>query len=127
VSMTNYSLDPRESALKTLDDALKRAPLDDLMRDGAIQRFKYCAELSWKAAKNKLEQNGLRTSTPKDVYRVLAQAGWVQDAKPWFEYLDARNQTSHMYKEDVANAIFKVLPGFLRDAQILLETLKSLK
>lgn len=125
--MTNFSLAPLENALKTLDEALKRAPLDDLMRDGAIQRFEYCVELSWKAAKKKLEQNGLQASTPKDVYRVMAQAGLVEDAKPWFEYLEARNQTSHMYKEDVANAIFKVLPSFLNDALKLCEKLKSLK
>jgi len=44
-------IQPFEKALLTLEEALSRPQLDDLMRDGAIQRFEYCVELSWKTSK----------------------------------------------------------------------------
>ncbi len=125
--MSQTILEHLEKALQSLESALNRSPLDDLMRDGAIQRFEYCVELSWKTSKKLLDQNGMLVTTPKETYRKLANIGWIQDAQPWLEFIEARNKTSHMYKEDVANAIFAVLPQFLIEARKLLVSLKQVK
>lgn len=122
----NISIDPFENALKTLESALKTDNPSDLERDGIIQRFEYCVELSWKTAKKKLDQNSIETDSPREVYRQIAKLGWIKDASIWFEFLNARNKTSHMYREEIAKEIFAVVPGFLIEAQQLLKKLKAL-
>ncbi len=117
--MSKIILEPLSKALKTLDEALSRGKLDELMRDGAIQRFEYCIELTWKSGKKVLEAKGLQVEVPKDVFRTMAKVGWINDAAPWFRYIEARNKTSHMYRDDVAKEIFAVLPEFLKDAKVL--------
>lgn len=123
--MSKIILEPLSKALKTLDEALSRGKLDELMRDGAIQRFEYCIELTWKSGKKVLEAKGLQVEVPKDVFRMMAKVGWIKDAAPWFSYLEARNKTSHMYREDVAKEIFAVLPQFLKDAKELHQKLEQ--
>ena len=120
------SLEPLEKALETLESGLKTDVPSDLERDGIIQRFEYCIELSWKTAKKKLDQNTIETDSPREVFRQMAKLGWIADAAIWFEFLNARNKTSHMYREDIAKEIFAIVPSFLIEAKLLLKKLKAL-
>lgn len=117
---------PFEKALQTLRDAMVSPPKNDLERDGIIKRFEYCVELSWKTAKKKLEQNAIESDSPRDIFRIIAKMGWIDDASIWFEFLEARNKTSHMYRQDVANAIFAVVPRFLPEAEKLLKKISEM-
>lgn len=111
-------------------DTLKRGYTDkpsELERDGLIQRFEYTLELSWKTAKKVLQYNGIESDTPKNVVREMGQLGWIENPEAWIDYIDKRNETSHMYNEEVAVKIFAVIKAFIQDAEKLIKTLEGKK
>jgi nucleotidyltransferase substrate binding protein (TIGR01987 family) len=100
-------LDASTSFIESLDQVNS-----DLTRDGAIQRFEYTFELCWKTMKRLLRSKGSNVNHPKDVFREAAAEGLISDVTSWFEYLEARNRTTHIYKRAVAEEVFAVLPRF---------------
>jgi len=100
------------------------------VRDACIQRFEYTYELSWKMLKRFLEttsanpveidemsfQNLIRTGSEKG----LLLHGW----DIWTDYRKARSTTSHVYNEKKAIEVFSVIPGFLQEAEHLLQKLQ---
>ena len=90
-----------ESGLALLRQALARGPavLNPLEKEGAIRRFEYCLDLAWKAAKEFLEDSGLRIApvTPREVIRQAAAAGILADGQVWIDMLDHRTLMAHNY------------------------------
>jgi nucleotidyltransferase substrate binding protein (TIGR01987 family) len=123
--MIKPKLDNYKRALKTLEEAMQAPPASKLERDGIIQRFEYCLEISWNSAKKVLEYQGYKTDTPRNVFRELAKIGWIDNPEEWIEYLEARNKTSHMYHEEIANELFKLVPQFLKSSQHLSRVLED--
>lgn len=123
--MTKPKLDNYRRALKTLEDAMLVPPASQLERDGIIQRFEYCLEISWNSAKKVLEYQGYKTDTPRNVFRELAKIGWINNPDKWIEFLEARNKTSHMYHEEIAKELFKIVPQFLQSSQDLLKIIEE--
>lgn len=123
--MVKPKLDNYRKALKTLDDAMLQPPANTLERDGIIQRFEYCLEISWSSAKKVLEYQEHRTDTPRNVFRELAKIGWIDNPEEWIEFLEARNKTSHLYHEEVAKELFKLVPRFLEESKKLLRVLEE--
>jgi nucleotidyltransferase substrate binding protein (TIGR01987 family) len=109
-----------ERALKRLGDALTPPPANDRERDGAIQRFEYSIEISWKTGQKVLRDLGIVSNSPKSVVRDLGQQGLIDNVQDWIDFLNARNETAHTYKEEVAERVFKEIPPFYRAASILL-------
>jgi len=116
---------PLEKALKSLADALEPPPRNDRERDGAIQRFKYTFELAWNTAKRTLETVGISSESPHSVIRALAQQGWITNPETWMDFLDARNRTVHIYKEEVAKEVFESAEAFRPECEHLLKWLKA--
>ena len=122
------SLDEYEKALTSLDEAFQfvkktKDPATLRMhRDAAIQRFEFCVELAWKCASKTM---GTNSRAPNVVIREMAQNGFILDPKPWFDFVEARNKTSHTYDEDVAKAVFEAAEKFLPEGKKLLQKLKS--
>lgn len=82
------------------------------MRDGAIQRFEFCAELAWKAAQDYMQAQGyLDVHSPKAVMRKAYAEHIITDEAGWLALLDARNQTSHLYDDEVASAVYQAIEG----------------
>lgn len=80
------------------------------VRDGAIQRFAFCAELAWKAAQDYMQAQGyLDVSSPKAVMRKAYAEHLITDEAGWIDLLTARNKTSHMYDDEVANAVYQAI------------------
>lgn len=78
------------------------------VRDGTIQRFEFCAELAWKATQDYLEEQGyLDVHSPKAVMRKAYLEGLVTDEQGWLSLLDARNKTSHLYDDEVADQVYQ--------------------
>jgi len=123
--MNKPRLDNFKRALKTLDEAMLRPPANDLERDGIIQRFEYCIELSWSSAKKVLEYQEMHIDTPRNVIRELAKIGWIDNPEDWIEFLDARNKTSHLYHEEVAKELFALVPKLQTSANKLLRVLEA--
>jgi nucleotidyltransferase substrate binding protein (TIGR01987 family) len=122
-SETNFSA--LENALQSLKDALNPPPANDRERDGAIQRFEYTFELSWKVAMRVLREAGIESTTPKAVIRDLAKAGWISNPEEWLGFLKARNLTSHAYKELYAREVFDKAQTLPQACESLLVTLKK--
>lgn len=82
------------------------------VRDGAIQRFEFSAELAWKATQDHLEEQGyLDVHSPKAVMRKAYLEGLVTDEQGWLSLLDARNKTSHLYDDIVVDQIYQQIQG----------------
>ena len=123
--MNKPRLDNYQRALSTLDEAMVKPPANKLERDGIIQRFEYCLEISCISAKKVLEFQGYQIDSPRNIIRELAKIGWIDNPEDWIEFLDARNKTSHLYHEEVANQLFKLIPLFLSSSHKLLSTLEE--
>ena len=90
-----------DRALDLLRDALARGPsaLNQLEKEGVVQRFEYTLELAWKTIKDFLEESGLVLTavTPRQVVKDAFAARIVADGQTWIDMLDHRNLLSHTY------------------------------
>lgn len=81
-------------------------PLDPaltaIVREGTIQRFEYCFELGWKTLKDYLEfrKVTLPKRGPGDVLKIAFETGYISHGEDWLQALDARNEMSHVYRQD---------------------------
>jgi len=130
---------PYEKALDQLKKSLdymgspmakKDVSLHAQFRGAAIQAFEYSYELAVKMIRRQLAQmvpnpQDLAQMTFADLIRTAADAGLIDNVKPFLKYRDARNQTSHTYDEDKASDVAKVVPDFYKDASFLLEQLRK--
>jgi nucleotidyltransferase substrate binding protein (TIGR01987 family) len=119
-----------ETAVKSYESNKGSLPLQerDLLRDGTIQRFEYTFELCWKMIKRYLEMYGLEKidkTTNRELFRIANENGLLRDVESWFGYLDDRNQTSHIYDQEIAEDVFSSIEGFLRNAQFVLDQLRN--
>lgn len=124
---------PLQQALTTLNRALTRAsrePDDIEVRDACIQRFEYTYELCIKLIKRYIEQEiplseNVDRLNYRDLIRVAFEVGILGHVEQWFQYREARNNTSHAYDENKAHAVFLVLPEFATQAQFLIEQINT--
>ncbi|WP_408098791.1 HI0074 family nucleotidyltransferase substrate-binding subunit [Peredibacter sp. HCB2-198] len=111
-------------ALESLKNGYKEKP-SELERDGLIQRFEYTLELCWKTSKKILLFNGIDVDTPKNVIREMGSLGWISNPEKWIDYIEKRNEKSHIYNEEIAIKIFNVIKDFIVDADTLLKVLEE--
>lgn len=118
---------PLENAIKTFKKAVEKTKLNDLERDGAIQRFEFTFELCWKFARRLLFSLGKKdvSASPRPLLRDAHQENLISDVKAWFEFLDARNNTSHLYDEIEAEKVFRKAVTFPAYAEKLLTEMKK--
>ena len=90
-----------DRAYALLCEALEKgsAPLNQLEKEGVIQRFEYTFELAWKTIKDFLEDSGMifATVTPRQVLKDAFAAKVIADGQIWIDMLDHRNLLSHTY------------------------------
>ncbi len=91
------------AVLARLDEALAQ-PEDAFVRDAVIQRFEFTFELGWKAIQAYLHTQGTLAGAPRQAIREGASVGVLDDSavEAWLAMLDARNLTSHTYREEMA-------------------------
>jgi nucleotidyltransferase substrate binding protein (TIGR01987 family) len=68
---------------------------------------------------------GTASSVPRTVLREMLRQGLIENIESWFSYLEARNLSSHTYKEALAEQVYKVAGTFLSDGNTLLGKLKA--
>ena len=85
-----------EKAILSLEDILKQK-MDVYRRDGAIQRFEYTFELTWKMMQRVLKAQGIEAGSPKQVFRSALKADFIENVEDWFLFLEKRNLTVHIY------------------------------
>jgi nucleotidyltransferase substrate binding protein (TIGR01987 family) len=115
------------------EDPALMAALDDVTREavrsGVIQHFEFTYELAWKFIRRRLEADIGRTAVDglnrRDLFRVAAENGLIDDVEAWFRYHLARNETSHTYDLSVAARVYANSLDFARDAAALLVELEA--
>ncbi len=112
-------------AYSSLDEGVTQAKTD-LEKAGAIQRFEYSYELSWKFLKRVLAYRGISLNSPREVFRKAFQEQLIEDPKKWFKFLNYRNLTVHTYNENTAEEIFAILPEFKNEMYKLKKKFESL-
>jgi nucleotidyltransferase substrate binding protein (TIGR01987 family) len=90
-----------ERALRLLREAMAEGPeaLNQLEKEGVIQRFEYCFELAWKTVKDYMEASGVVFDVvmPRQVIKDAFAAKVLNDGATWIAMLDHRNLLSHTY------------------------------
>jgi len=87
-----------EQAFKRLKEAVDMESLNELERNGLIQRFEFTLDLAWKVMKDYLEDKGFSFKpSPKDTLRQAQQSGFIDYAQSIIDGLDIRNELSHDY------------------------------
>jgi len=129
-----------QKALGSLSDAIVSVSDDEFMsslseqqrrlvKSGVIQNFEFTYEVSWKMIKRQLiKQEGasdIELLSRKELYRLGAQKGLVDDPVKWFEYHRARNETSHSYDQKKSDFVYNLTFEFLDSVEFLLNTLKA--
>ena len=91
---------------EAVEEHLKH-PNNDVIRDGMIQRFEFTFELSWKAAKEYLLDQGVANELnfPKQVLKSAYGNQMINDESVWLDMLESRNRTSHIYDDRIAAKI----------------------
>jgi nucleotidyltransferase substrate binding protein (TIGR01987 family) len=105
--------------LKAYRDNSKRPQLEqEAVQDSLIKRFEYTFEVAWKTCKRHLEGEGFTeaaTGSPRDIIRLAAQIKLISNPEAWFGYLQFRQDTSHDYSSDKAEAALDTAEDFYRD------------
>lgn len=88
--------------------------LDELLKEGLIQRFEYTHELAWKVMKDYAEYQGNNSvGGSRDAVREAFQLKLVSNGAVWMEMIESRNKTSHTYNQATADEIFaKILEDY---------------
>jgi nucleotidyltransferase substrate binding protein (TIGR01987 family) len=81
--------------------------LDDIIKEGLIQRFEYTHELAWNVMKDFLENAGnTNIFGSKDATREAFSAGLIHNGEVWMDMINSRNKTTHTYNQETADAIY---------------------
>ena len=88
--------------------------LDEVLKEGLIQRFEYTHELAWNVMKDYAEYQGdasIRGS--RDATRAAFKMALVSNGEVWMDMIKSRNETSHTYNEETADEIFlKIIEAY---------------
>ncbi|MBU3822507.1 nucleotidyltransferase substrate binding protein [Flavobacteriaceae bacterium XHP0103] len=101
--------------------------LDDIIKEGLIQRFEYTHELAWKVMKDFLEDVGdVKMYGSKDATREAFAADLITNGDTWMDMILSRNKTSHTYNEETADEIFtKIINNYQPAFQAFLKVMEE--
>ncbi|KZX15428.1 HI0074 family nucleotidyltransferase substrate-binding subunit [Methanobrevibacter filiformis] len=99
------------------------------LRSGLIQNFEIAYEMSWKFMKRWLEINispdivlGL---SRKEFYRIARENLLITDVEKWWSFHEARNKTSYVYDEIIADKTVETAIEFLPYAMDFISKLEE--
>lgn len=81
--------------------------VDELIKEGLIQRFEYTHELAWNVMKDYAFFQGNSTvGGSRDATREAFKLQIINSPDTWMDMIQSRNKTSHTHNEETANEIF---------------------
>ena len=90
-----------ERAFLQLKAAVEKVEsLDDLAKEGLVQRFEYTYELAWKTLKDFLESKGEQEKYQRDILKKAFALELINDGEIWLEMLEKRNEMAHTYDHE---------------------------
>lgn len=123
-----------EAALEVVSDANWFPGQPENVRNtlvaGVIQNFEFVYEIGVKMLKRRLEAEAaspeeIDESSFRNVLRVAAEKGLIDDVGAWFRYRELRNVTAHTYDRVKARRVLDGMSGFVVDARALLGRLEA--
>ena len=112
----------------SLDPAAFPALVADNIKSGQIQKFEFTIELLWKTQQAfLLETDGIDAVAPKAVAKAFVEAGHGDYAtyELLIQALNDRNHLSHIYRQEMAEAILQRLPEYLRMTEALAAVMQA--
>lgn len=99
------------------------------IRAGVVQHFEITYELCWKLMARWLNANvspGVADGvTRRHLFRLAAESRLIADVEGWMRHHKGRNETSHIYDYEKAEAVYQATIGFAHDARSLLRVLET--
>ncbi|MBL0190773.1 MAG: nucleotidyltransferase substrate binding protein [Saprospiraceae bacterium] len=88
--------------------------LDEMIKEGLIQRFENTHELAWNLMKDYAEYQGNNNvGGSRDATREALQLKIIEDGEIWMDMIQSRNKTTYTYNEATANEIYhKILEEY---------------
>ncbi len=81
--------------------------LNDLEKEGLIQRFEYTFELAWKTIKDYLEAQEVEAKFPRDVVKTAFHYEIIENGEIWMDMLEKRNLMTHTYDKEKFKFVVK--------------------
>ena len=82
--------------------------LEEIIKEGLIQRFEYTYELAWNLMKDYAEYQGkTEIKGSRDATREAFKMKLINNSELWMDMLMSRRATSHTYNEDTAEEILQ--------------------
>ena len=101
----------------------------EVLKAGVIQAFEFSYELCWKFMKRWLEINVSSEAVDGvariELFRQSAEVHLITDVEKWMSFHKARNRTSHIYDENVAEEVFLCSTEFLLYAKDFLKRMEA--
>jgi nucleotidyltransferase substrate binding protein (TIGR01987 family) len=125
--MTAIDYSPLGKAIERLKEGLvllQSEPQNDIYRDAVIQRFEFTYGLCVRLLARHLEQTAAEPMEREISFPTLIRTGSENGLLKsgwdvWFEFRKARNLTSHVYSEQIAQAVVERIPAFAEEAEFL--------
>lgn len=100
-------------------------PESEINQDASIQRFEFTFELVWKLMNMIVRQNGIESYGPKNTIREATKMGLIESIDDWFDFLNARNLTTHTYNKETADKVYESAKEFEKAVEELIEKIPS--
>lgn len=120
-----------EKALKKLRLGVEKSlsTINELEKEGIIQRFEFTHELAWNVMRDYFIYQGYTNITgSRDAFREAFKIGLIENGEVWMDMIKSRNLTSHTYEEEIANEIYnKIVNEYYNEFELFYQTMKNKK
>jgi nucleotidyltransferase substrate binding protein (TIGR01987 family) len=139
--MSALDLTALRSAITSLDDGLavvsdtgwfnaQDIKVRNTLIAGVVQNFEFVYEISVKMLRRQLEADSdspavLDQASFRELLRLGAEKGLIDDVEAWFGFRQMRNITAHTYDHAKAQQVYEGTQNFLTHARALLARLES--
>lgn len=129
-----YAISSLDDGLAVVSDANWFNAQDIKVRNtliaGVIQNFEFVYEISVKMLRRQLEAesdspDSIDQASFRELLRVGAEKGLIDDVEAWFGFRQMRNITAHTYDHAKAQQVYEGTQDFLTHARTLLARLES--
>lgn len=102
-----------KKALLKLQEAVEEFQtegMNDIEKEGMIQRFEYTYELAWNTIKDFYENQGeVGIQGSKDAFRMAFGRGLIHSGEMWMKMIESRKLTVHTYDEKTVNSVANII------------------
>ncbi len=106
-----------EKEIEIQNDKDSKDVLNEIVKEGLIQRFEYTFELAWNVMKDyALYQGNSELTGSRDAIRYAFSTNLINDGNMWMDMMKSRIMTYHTYNEEATNEIYLKIVNEYYDA-----------